>query len=116
MPGGIGPVGPAVLAAGGRRERHFSATGGANEIFFHLDARRVYYDRRQCQLYFVCTPDDLVAHTLCAAIGGTMPPIEQLHLDSHRFFNAARRVTLSPEQANIALMALRLVGISATVG
>jgi hypothetical protein len=41
--------------------------------------------------------------------------IEQLHLDQHKFFNGARRVSLTSEQAHVVLIALRLVGVTATI-
>jgi hypothetical protein len=117
MPGGIGPVGPSVLAAGGQR-RGSAVSGSANEIFFNLDGRRVYYDARGGWLYFVDTPDDLVGRTLRAALAGLSetPVFEQLHLDVHRFFAAARRVRLAGGQANAALAALRLAGVRAVIG
>ena len=40
---------------------------------------------------------------------------EQLHLDVHRCFNAARRVDLDRRQATAVLTALRLVGIHSFV-
>lgn len=42
---------------------------------------------------------------------GISPPIEQLHLDANGFFNGARRLSLSPEQARSVLTALRVSGV-----
>lgn len=117
MPGGIGPVGPKTLAACAAAGRRLSALGNANEIFFHLDHRRVYYDSRAGQLYFVQSPEDPVGRILGAVLGGAAAGlvVEQLHLDVHRCFNAARRVGLDRRQATAVLTALRLVGVRSTV-
>ena len=113
----IGPVSNKTLSACTRHERAIGALGGSNEIFFNLDARRVYFDRSLGHLYFCATQDDLIPATLRAVFSGMGSGIvvEQLHLDEHRCFNAARRVTLSADQAGAALVALRLAGVRATI-
>lgn len=118
MPGGIGPVNRATLAACAGGDRRLATLFNANEIFFNLDARRVYYDRGAQALYFVDTPEDLVGKTLRAVLADTAaaPVIEQLHLDSHGFFGAAHRVGLPGDQASAVLMALRLVGVRVSTG
>lgn len=117
MPGGIGPVSPETLAACAVAGRRLSVLGDANEIFFHLDHRRVYYDSRAGQLYFVGSPEDPVGRILSALLGDAAAGrlIEQLHLDAHHCFNGARRVGLDRTQATTVLTALRLAGIQSTV-
>lgn len=117
MPGGTGPVNRATLAACAAQDRALAALGSANEIFFNLDSRRVYYDRAACYLYFVADPQDTVVRTIRSALAGmhAVPVIEQLHLDAHRFFNGARRVGLVGAQAATVLVALRLAGVRATI-
>ena len=117
MPGGTGPINRATLAACATQERALAVLGNANEIFFNLDSRRVYYDRAACYLYFVADPQDTVVRTIRSALAGmrAVPVIEQLHLDAHRFFNGARRVGLIGTQAAAVLVALRLAGLRATI-
>lgn len=117
MPGGIGPMNPETLAACFTRGREIDAPGNANEIFFNLDGRRVYYDSGAGYLYFVNAPGDVVLRTVrsAAAGAGSLPVIEQLHLDVHKCFNAACRVRLQGALVNTVLMALRLAGVHATV-
>lgn len=118
MPGGIGPVDRATLAACAGGDRGLSPLGNANEIFFNLDTRRVYYDRAGRYLYFVDTPDERIGRTIRAVLGaaGVGPVFEQLHLDRHCLFSAARRVGLDGDQAISVLMALRLAGIRVSAG
>lgn len=119
MPGGgIGPVRLRSLAACAGQDRAIGALGSPNEIFFHLDARRVYYDRPAGYLYYAAAADELIPDTLRAVLAG-MPgggAVEQLHLDVHRCFSAARRIRLDAVRAKAALVALRLVGVRATIG
>lgn len=113
----IGPVSETTRLACSRHDRVIDAVSGANDIFFHLDGRRVFYDSAEAWLYFINAPEALVLRTIqgvLAGCGGTAM-IEQLHLDSHRLFNGACRVALAGEQANAVLLALRLVGVRATV-
>lgn len=117
MPGGIGRVSESVQQHSAGRERELSAGAGANEIFFHLDGRNAYFDRAAGALYFVDTAGDTITRTLTAALqaSGTVARFEQLHLDTHRFFNAARRLTLDESQRAAALTALRLIGVRVTL-
>jgi hypothetical protein len=117
MPGGIGPVDQKTFSACSAHDRDIASVSNANEIFFHLDGRRVYYDRAAGYLYFVTGADDRVPRTIHASLAGLdcTPVFEQLHLDSHGLFNGARRVALSLPQADTVLIALRLSGVRATV-
>ena len=118
MPGGIGRVSETMLSACSQRDRAISSVKNANEIFFHLDGRRVYYDPTENCMYFVDAPQDRVKRTIRAVFAGMghAATIEQLHLDTHRFFNGARRVGLTADQADAVLIALRLSGIPVTIG
>jgi len=106
-----------MMSACSRRDRAIASVKNANEIFFNLDGRRVYYDGSERYLYFVDSPQDLVMRTIRAALAGMRQPlvIEQLHLDTNKFFNGARRVGLTVEQAHTVLTALRLAGVAATI-
>lgn len=117
MPGGIGPVSESTLSAGSGRDRAIGTVKNANEIFFHLHARRVYVDRGGGSLYFVDSAQSPVRQTILAAMAGMQETvaIEQLHLDTHRFFTGACRVALSRRQVEGVLVALRLAGVAATV-
>ncbi|MCB1801338.1 MAG: hypothetical protein KDI82_06590 [Gammaproteobacteria bacterium] len=117
MPGGIGRVSESVQAHSAGRERVLSAAAGANEIFFHLDARNAYFDRAAGALYFVDAAGDAIMRTLTATLlaTGTVARFEQLHLDTHCFFNAARRLMLDEAQRAAALTALRLIGVRITL-
>lgn len=117
MPGGIGRVDGATLAAGGRRRRRVAVGDGTNDIFYHLDTRHVCLDRASGQLYFVDDPQCLVATTVGDVLAGMgdVARFEQLHLDVHGLFDAARRTRLTPMQATAVLTALRLVGIHASI-
>jgi hypothetical protein len=117
MPGGIGKVSESMMSACSRQDRSIVSVKNTNEIFFHLDGRRVYFDRTERYLYFVDSPRDLVKRTVLAALAGAQDPviIEQLHLDTHKFFNGARRVNLTGEQAHAVLIALRLAGLTVTI-
>ena len=113
----IGPVSETTRLACARHDRVIDAVSNANDIFFHLDGRRVYYDSAEARLYFINAPETLVLRTIHSVLAGcgSHAVIEQLHLDSHRLFNGACRVALVAEQANAVLLALRLVGVRATV-
>ena len=117
MPGGIGPVSRTTILACACRDRQIAPVENANEIFFNLDSRRVFYDRSECLLYFVDTPQGPVAATIDAALGGlnSAAVMEQMHLDPHRLFNGACCVRLANEHAEVVLVALRLAGIRATI-
>jgi hypothetical protein len=105
------------MTACARRGRAIAAVRNANEIFYNLDSRRVYYDSAESWLYFVDAPQDPVKNIITAALRGmgVAAVIEQLHLDTHRFFNAASRVSLGGGQADTVLIALRLAGLGVTV-
>ena len=109
----IGPVSQATLLACSRRHRAIASVKNANEIFYHLDSRSVFFDRGERYLYFANSPQGLIAQTIRAALTCLHgnPEIEQLHLDQHKFFTGARRLRLSKEQADTVLVALRLVGV-----
>jgi len=113
----IGPVSETTRLACSRHDRAIDAVSNANDIFFHLDGRRVYYDSAEGWLYFINTPEALVPRTIRGVLAGCggAAVIEQLHLDSHRLFTGACRVALVREQANAVLLALRLIGIRATL-
>ncbi|MCP5429660.1 MAG: hypothetical protein H6962_05375 [Chromatiaceae bacterium] len=117
MPGGTGPVSASTIAACTRQDRAIAPVVNANEIFFNLDARRVFYDGGTSQLYFVGTVQELVPRTIRATLAAQcLPPVfEQLHLDCHHLINGAQRVTLGWEQVDAVLVALRLVGVRTTV-
>lgn len=113
----IGPVSETTRAACARQDRAIDVVSNANDIFFHLDGRRVFYDPVAGYLYFVSAPEDLVLRTIRRTLAGAgeAPQVEQLHLDSHKFFNAACRIGLSGSAAVAVLVALRLVGVRATI-
>lgn len=117
MPGGIGKVSESMVSACSGKGRPIISVKNANEIFYNLDSRCVYYDRTERYLYFVAAPQDLVMRTIRASLAGMRQTVEfeQLHLDKHRYFNGARRVGLIEEQAQTVLTALRLVGVTATI-
>jgi hypothetical protein len=106
-----------ALSAGSGRDRLIASVSNANEIFFCLDGRRVYFDRAAGFLYFVTGADDRVARIIRASLAGLgcSPVFEQLHLDAHGLFNGARRVALTVPEADTVLIALRLSGVRATV-
>lgn len=118
MPGGIGPVDEATIAACTRQDRVVGPPANANEIFYHLDGRRVFYDRAGALLYFVGAPGDHVGSTIARVLAGMGREFAcaQLHLDAHGFFAAAHCVALGTPQADPVLIALRLAGIRTTVG
>ena len=117
MPGGIGPVSDATLSACTGQDRTFTSKKNANEIFFNLDQRRVLYDGVEGYLYFVDATNGIVSQTLQAALSGLgrPPSVEQIYLDPHKFFSGARRVRLTPTDADTLLVALRLAGVRTTV-
>ena len=117
LSGGIGVADGEALAACTGCDRVIASVSNANEIFFCLDGRRVYFDRAAGFLYFVTGADDRVARTIRASLTGhgRTPVFEQLHLDSHGLFNGARRVALEAPEADAVLIALRLSGVRATV-
>ena len=116
MPGGSGKVSAVTMLASKRTQRAFRDAGTPAEIFFHLDAGHAYFDVAAGYLYFVDTPQDKVPRTVSQVLAGSgsSPEFEQLHLDSHRLFNGARRVALTAEQAKHILVALSLVGVRVT--
>ena len=117
MPGGVGRVSEGVLSAGSRRVRSMVAVGNANEIFYHLDANRVCFDAVAGCIYFVDSPGGQVRETILSTLAGlrSAVTVEQLHLDTHRFFDGARKVRLTGVQAGIVLVALRLAGVAVTM-
>ncbi|MCG6965702.1 MAG: hypothetical protein LJE59_04275 [Chromatiaceae bacterium] len=117
MSGGIGAIGEAAMSASAGQDRSIASVNNANEIFYHLDGRHVFFDSGTGQLFFVDAPQGLIASTVQSAMAGmrATPVFEQLHLDIHRLFSAARCVALSTQQADAVLVALRLVGVRATV-
>jgi hypothetical protein len=117
MPGGIGPISESTLSACTARDRVIAAVDNANEIFFHLDGRRVYYDSSERFLYFVATAAQTVPRTILSTAAGVQGPVvfEQLYLDANRFFDGACRVALTRRQAHAVLVALRLAGVRATI-
>ncbi len=118
MPGGIGPVSEATIAACTRCDRAVGLPANANEIFYHLDGRRVFYDRAASLLYYVGAPEDRVARIIARVLAGMGCELActQLHLDAHGFFGAAQRIALGASQVAPVLTALRLAGIRTTVG
>jgi len=117
MPGGVGPISQTTLLACSRQGRTIASAKNTNEIFYHLDSRRVFFDRGNHFLYFVDSSDGLVGRTIRAALTGlrSSVEIEQLHLDRHRVFAGARRVLLTARQADTVLVALRVAGVPATI-
>ncbi len=117
MPGGIGPVTDATITACAARDRVLAPVANANEIFFHLDGRRVFYASDQGWLYFVATADDLIGRVIVHALAGMCSPLdfEQLYLDINHCFPGARRVALDRQQFETVLVALRLAGVRATI-
>ena len=117
MPGGIGPVSTATASACTRTDRPIAAVRNANEIFYNLDNRRVFFDRAEGFLYFVDLPDGAVTQTISASLAGlrSTAAIEQVYLDPHKCFHGARRVRLGDDHANTLLVALRLAGVRTTV-
>ena len=117
MPGAIGPVSVATISACNRRDRQITSANNANEIFFNLDNRRVFYDSAAGHLYFVDSPGGLVMRTVCASLTGlgSRATIEQIYLDPHKCFSGARRIALIATHANTLLVALRLAGIRTTI-
>jgi hypothetical protein len=117
MPGGIGPIGPDVLSACARNRRRVPAVANSNEIYYHLDSRRVYYDHTDTYLYFIDDGDNRIATTIRAVHPdrGSGSQIEQMHLDRHRFFAGACRIRLTTEEVRPVLIALRLAGVQATI-
>lgn len=117
MPGGVGRVSERVMRDATREDRAIAPVRNANEIFFNLDSRRVYFDSRQGLLYFVDEPRNLVCATISSILGEAVASalIEQLHLDTHRFFNGARRARLAAGQADAVLVALRIAGVRVTI-
>ena len=117
MPGGVGPISDTTISACASRDRPVAPPNNANEIFFNLDNRRVFYDSAACHLYFVDSPDGLVLQTVSASLAGLQShvTIEQVYLDPHKCFNGARRMKLQPGHANALLIALRLAGIRTTI-
>lgn len=117
MPGGIGPISEATLAACCGRERTIAPVSNATEIFFNLSSRRVFYDQADRYLYFVDSRDGLVIRILTAVAGGQgrVVDVEQIYLDSHGYFSGARRVALAPDISEPLLTAFRLAGIHTVV-
>ncbi|MCB1774412.1 MAG: hypothetical protein KDI88_12405 [Gammaproteobacteria bacterium] len=118
MPGGVGKVSNTVVTAGNRSDRKIVRTRNANQIFYNLDSRHVYYDAESCLLYFVDSDQGQVARTIRATLDGIKghSGIEQVYLDPHKYFNGARRVQLTSAQVAPLLVALRLAGIRTTIG
>jgi hypothetical protein len=98
-------------------DRAIGALRDANEVFFHLDGRRVLYDAPEACLYFIDVPGSPVLPTLrcMLAVGAVSLTIEQLHLDAHRLFPGACRVSLPADRVPAVLAALRLVGLHTTI-
>ncbi|RMG35205.1 MAG: hypothetical protein D6720_07715 [Gammaproteobacteria bacterium] len=117
MPGGIGPISEATLAACCGRERVIAPVSNPTEIFFNLSSRRVFYDQAAQYLYFVESRDGLVARILKAVASGQgrVVDVEQIYLDSHGCFSGARRVALAPDISAPLLTAFRLAGVHTVV-
>jgi len=117
MPGGVGPVSSATVSACSGKDRKIASVRNANEIFYHLDSRRVFFDAGEGFLYFVDSPDGMVEQTISASLIGleSTNTIEQVYLDPHKCFNGARRVKLAEAHADTLLIALRLTGVRTTV-
>ncbi|MCG6863716.1 MAG: hypothetical protein LJE70_21040 [Chromatiaceae bacterium] len=117
MPGGVGPVSQTTVLACTRQDRAIPSVQNANEIFYHLDSRRVLFDRGNGFLYFVNSSDGLIAGMIRAALTGMQCTfeIEQMHLDRHRFFTGARRIRLTAHQADTVLVALRVAGVRTAI-
>ena len=117
MSGGVAKVSEKMISACSGKGRVIASVKNANEIFFNLDGGRVYYDSSEGYLYFVDAPQNLVVRTIQASLLGMCASavVEQLHLDTHKFFNAARRVALTAGQADTVLIALRLAGVGVTI-
>lgn len=113
MPGGVGPVSAATVSACSRADRSIASARNANEIFYNLDNRRVFYDRAGQLLYFVDAPDGVVSQTIGASLTGlnSRATIEQVYLDPHKCFNGARRVRIDADHVDTLLIALRLAGV-----
>jgi len=117
MPGGIGPVSQSIIQARIRRDRAIAPVNNANEIFYHLDSRRVFFDSDEFYLYFVDSSLGLIEQTIRTALTGLRNDVafEQMHLDRHKFFTGTRRIRLTKQQADTVLVALRLSGVRSTI-
>lgn len=113
MPGGIGPVSRTTILACTRRDRTIAAVKNANEIFYNLDSRCVFFDRDRLYLYFADSPLSLIEQTIRATLTGlrSQAEIEQMHLDRHKCFTGSRRVRLTERQAVAVLVALQFAGV-----
>ncbi|MGB1108834.1 MAG: hypothetical protein ACPG4N_00670 [Gammaproteobacteria bacterium] len=113
MPGGgIGPLRleQSQQLRNARRSTPLPAGMSDSELFYHLGLGRVFYDPPRGLLYFVDSVSEPI-HELVAAVLGRPVSVEQLYLDRHGVFNAAKRLTLSAGEAEPVLVALRLQGI-----
>ena len=116
-PAAQGPVSASTIADCTRQDRAIAPVVNANEIFFNLDARRVFYDGGTFS-YFVGASAGLVPRTIRATLAGSrltgvratapgLPPPDQW------------RTTRDPgggEQVDAVLVALRLVGVARPFG
>ncbi|MGB0722887.1 MAG: hypothetical protein ACPGU7_10885 [Gammaproteobacteria bacterium] len=112
MPGGgIGPVRleQARALREARRGTHLPSGISDTELFYNLGVGRVFFDPERGLLYFVDSVQDPVPELVSSILG--MPAVvEQLHMDRHGVFNAAKRIALRADQRDVVLVALRLHG------
>lgn len=113
MPGAIGPVTQGVIDTGAQSNSVSVVFKNTNDIFYHLDSNRLYYDRTSLTLYFVNSGDGMISRTIRAVLSGlgNKAVFEQLHLDQHKLFSAACRIRLTDEQSAPVLTALKLGGV-----
>ena len=114
MPGGIGPISGDVekSLSRGSRTSGLSSRATPVQIFYNLGVGRVHYRPIERDLYFVESANTSVlsiVHSACQSLPDKPEP-EQLFLDRHGLYKGALRMTLTQQQANLILVALRLAG------
>ncbi len=120
MPGG-GPGSISPELADGLRcnDRTTGLRADANpvQIYYNLGMDRVHFVPQTNQLYFTKSEHFPVVDIIQSVfVGlGCKPDIEQLYLDEHGYYKGAQRLSLSTEQANTLLVALRLKSIKISV-
>lgn len=114
MPGGIGPISGDAERVLSRSDRFTGLDRHASpvQIFYNLGVGRVHYLPQERLLYFVESTNTPILPTIKKACHGlpAQPVAEQLFLDRHGFIKGAFRMSLTPQEANLILVALRLTG------
>jgi len=119
MPWGKGSITPEMAAGLRCRDRQTGLGTNAThtQIFYNLGMDRVHFIPQTLVLHFVDSEHFQVLDIINTIYRGLVatPRVEQLFLDKHGYYKGALMLTMSGDEADAVLVALRLKGIKISI-